>query len=452
MNPKAANIAIELVLIGMCALSWEVQALPNATETPTLIPAPTDTRTPTTTPTPTLTITPNPNPQIYRVAWDATGTADGSTWETAFRTITDAMEVATGGDSVWVQAGTYIETVTMTEGVGLYGGFAGNEMIENWQIRDSRKNKTVIGSNGTGKGNDTARLLGANHSLVESVEISYGKPGVSCRGITMELRNCVVRLNTVGVSCTFGGSIRIKSCLITLNFQDGIRLTFGSSLQLTNSLVVSNSMGYGLRIFDGTAKLTNCTFSGNSHYPNGLPGGPELGDTEFGGFGGTVKVEVYNSIVRYPGGGGQFYHCLVKSREGNGNFDADPGFEQEHSYRFLPNSPCIDAGTDVSVYLDYEDNPRPVDIPGVGREGPGAFDIGAYEYPLGGYPTPTITLTRTPRPTGTPTTTPTRTATETRTPRPTNTMNPKTDIDQDGRVDQMDIFIFIQNWQKGAGN
>jgi hypothetical protein len=66
-------------------------------------------------------------------------------------------------------------------------------------------------------------------------------------------------------------------------------------------------------------------------------------------------------------------------------------------FRLKPTSPAIDAGApDLAAlfnlptpFLDLDGNTRPFDVPGVGRDGSGAFDIGAHEYgsvpPGGGY-------------------------------------------------------------------
>jgi len=123
---------------------------------------------------------------------------------------------------------------------------------------------------------------------------------------------------------------------------------------------------------------------------------------------------------------------------GEGNIDADPRFrDAEHEdYRLLPDSPCIDSASADGPEGDLEGNPCPIDLPGVGRDGEGAFDMGAYEYPLGGYPSPTPTATV--RPTTTPTSQPTL-------------VNPNSDINQDGVINAEDLLILLQDWQKVTG-
>lgn len=69
------------------------------------------------------------------------------------------------------------------------------------------------------------------------------------------------------------------------------------------------------------------------------------------------------------------FNCVYREN-GSPSRPADPGDIWDidplldGNYRLLPNSPCIDAGTDMGITTDYDGNPRP--------QGAG-FDIGAFE-------------------------------------------------------------------------
>ena len=69
---------------------------------------------------------------------------------------------------------------------------------------------------------------------------------------------------------------------------------------------------------------------------------------------------------------------------GEGNIDTDPKFrdEEREDFRLLPDSPCIDSASMEGPETDLDGKARPIDVPGVGRDGEGAFDMGAYEYQL----------------------------------------------------------------------
>ena len=81
----------------------------------------------------------------YVNAASTSGSPDGLSWATAYTTIGRALQDATNGDQVWVQAGTYTENPTIPDGVALYGGFAGTET--SLSQRNSRLNTSTI--NGT---------------------------------------------------------------------------------------------------------------------------------------------------------------------------------------------------------------------------------------------------------------------------------------------------------------
>jgi len=68
-------------------------------------------------------------PAILHVAPTGSDAADGLGWDTAKATVQAALDDASArlGGEVWVAAGTYVEHVTLSAWVDLYGGFAGTE-------------------------------------------------------------------------------------------------------------------------------------------------------------------------------------------------------------------------------------------------------------------------------------------------------------------------------------
>jgi hypothetical protein len=76
----------------------------------------------------------NPGATLY-VDASAAAYGDGTSWETAFTDLQDALDAAVPGDEIWVAAGTYKPTAssdrsvsfTLKSGVKIYGGFGGWE-------------------------------------------------------------------------------------------------------------------------------------------------------------------------------------------------------------------------------------------------------------------------------------------------------------------------------------
>ncbi len=77
---------------------------------------------------------------------------DGSSWTLAKQTVQAGLSAATSGDQVWVAKGIYTENITLTVGVGLYGGFSGSEDPSTYDPadRDFETNETVIDGNQSG--------------------------------------------------------------------------------------------------------------------------------------------------------------------------------------------------------------------------------------------------------------------------------------------------------------
>ncbi|MCX6346295.1 MAG: right-handed parallel beta-helix repeat-containing protein, partial [Armatimonadetes bacterium] len=75
---------------------------------------------------------------IYVDASNGDDENDGQSWETAVATVTQALTMSPF--EIWVAQGTYQERITLTDGVALYGGFAGDETSRaqrNWAIHET---------------------------------------------------------------------------------------------------------------------------------------------------------------------------------------------------------------------------------------------------------------------------------------------------------------------------
>jgi predicted outer membrane repeat protein len=100
---------------------------------------------------------------------------DGRDWCHAYPDLHDALAAARAGDSIWVAAGTYVPGTTPEDsffppaGVGLYGGFAGNET--SLAQRDWTANPTILSGDLNGDDAGDANRDDNSHTIVEYLDV-----------------------------------------------------------------------------------------------------------------------------------------------------------------------------------------------------------------------------------------------------------------------------------------
>jgi|GEM_PF-3834503 len=209
---------------------------------------------------------------------------DGKSWATALKTITAALQTAQPCDQVWVAAGTYMENITMENGVSLYGGFIGNETLlsqRNWlknvtTINGGRNGSVVtayqVGSTSTLDGFTITNGYGINGGF-----FGYGVGGgISCKSSSPIISNNIITTNSchsgdygAGIGCLYASPI-ISANTITNNTSDndggGIYLD-SSAPMITNNIISNNtssSGGGGIFVNSSTPILTRNTIKNNT--------------------------------------------------------------------------------------------------------------------------------------------------------------------------------------------
>lgn len=360
------------------------------------------------------------NPVLY-VAWDATGTGDGSSWANAYTNLNEAIANSGNGlsqKSIWVKSGTYYpdriyrnslptpgnreNTFRLPNTSKIYGGFAGTE---------SQLSQRNIGQNPTLLSGDigTIGLLSDN---VYHVIVSEGQ-GSRLDGFIIEggnanggndlsngagyfeiaqvpdpsnvIANCVFRNNS---ATDKGGAI--------------FGSVFGSSgagaLNVDHCVFYNNTANRGAVVYIAKGmmpvyyklNLYNVTAVNNSSLATGA--GAIEGDGGTGGTGNfTARIKIYNSLLvantpqnyndmNNPGNI-QLFHTYV-SDSVNGVFKnvnniagADGKImTNDDGLQLNPNSTAINYGDDSLLY-----NNNQKDITGQSRILQGTCDAGAYE-------------------------------------------------------------------------
>lgn len=257
-------------------------------------------------------------PAVLYVRSDAAFGGDGIGWGSAFNDLNDAMCAAAGSggaaQEVWVKAGTYrpdfgtgdrSATFHLADGVGVYGGFAGNETLRSQ--RDTAAHVTVlsgdIGTNGdagdnayhvvTSRGNDATAVLdgvtitGGNANGADPDDRGAGL--YVANGGAPTLVNCTITGNVTpgmgaGVYASSGSTPHLDGCVISSNTASGatwpqggggLYNDAGATSVVTGTTFAQNSavLGGGMaNFFNAAPTLTDCVFQANTG-PSGSSGG-----------------------------------------------------------------------------------------------------------------------------------------------------------------------------------
>jgi hypothetical protein len=285
----------------------------------------------------------NPQQVRYHVKPTGSDSNNGTSWGTAFQTVQKAIEMAGNGDEIWVAAGTYKPTKDKsgnaspsdprdktfyidTDGVWLYGGFAGTETALNQRVAgnetilsgdigiagDSTDNcYTVMYLDGSGPSSFSPNLVGISpNTRISGFTIMEGNadggrfPDSETRGgglfldaeygiCSPTLSNCIFKDNYAsgfgGAMCVLGyvGTCRseILDCIFQHNkvgFNSGAVHFFAgftnaiNDIRLINCLFIDNQAGesggavtvaldnsMSQVIQKSEVQLINCTLSRN---------------------------------------------------------------------------------------------------------------------------------------------------------------------------------------------
>lgn len=337
------------------------------------------------------------------------GSGNGSSWLNASGDIAAMISASTTGDEVWIKKGTYTPAVTlsMKNGVAIYGGFAGTETL--LSERNFATNPTII----SGQGN---KLVFSNSGLdatavLDGCTISNGYGGSATEGGGMynstsqvTIRNCVFANN----KASYGGGMMnsnsnptISNCVFagnqSLTNSGGAMYNYNSSPNISNSVFTGNSSGaHGGAMMNTSSysprpaspTITNCVFTGNTAADNGGAmynysySYPTITNSII--YSNTARLTA--NIFNYGGATPIItYSDIQGGYAGTGNLDTDPLFVNattpagsdgmwmtaDDGFALIPcASPVINMGTTPTPNL-------PTDILGNARVE--AYDMGAYE-------------------------------------------------------------------------
>jgi len=290
---------------------------------------------------------------IYVDINNNSGIEDG-TAEYPYNTIQEAIDAASGNDSVEVLPGTYVENIDFLDRTVLVKSIAGPYV-------------TVImpynAYNPTVKFHNNAN----NMATLEGFTIRDGQKAISCQGASPTLKNNIIKQN------------------ITLGFAGAGIYCYESSPLIINNLIVENTAANGAGIYcnESSPQIINCTIANNiagaqSGYGGGIycewQSNPNITNTIIWG----------NTAGHEPQIGAEFqsnpvvsYSDVQNGSTTNNNINANPLLTS--NYKLGNFSPCIDRANDSEApALDLENHARHDDVNVTNYQG-SIVDIGALE-------------------------------------------------------------------------
>jgi PKD repeat protein len=290
--------------------------------------------------------------QRFVIANNPSAASPFTTWATAAANIQDAVDAASAGDFILVAGGSY-----STGGRAVFGAMTNRIVVD--------KPVTV---RGYGAAVQDICIVGS--PAPGAVRCAYLDNGAVITGVT--LTNGATRDSGDAYQEMSGGAVwsaslgtLVSNCILAGNMAAyGGGAAFSNTL--INCLLTGNSSVYGGGAFG--ARLDNCTVAGNSA---SITGG--------GVAGGTLRSSIACGNFA-PSGSNYFssdlaYCCGFPLPAGVGNFALDPRWTNAAAgdFRLLADSPCINAGTNLYGWLDFDLNYN-------WRVMGSAVDVGACEF------------------------------------------------------------------------
>ena len=278
--------------------------------------------------------------RILRVSPSGDG-FDGTTWERAYNSLSNALIAAASGDDLWVSGAVYPESIDLKSGVDLFGGFSGSEEENEFDLRDWKANETIIDS--TGLNDSVIKGVSVEFVTIDGLVLTGGRAtyggGAHFVDSEIHVQHCRIERNvTVSPGDNGGGGVYAKSSKLYLEFVE-IAYNTGRS-------------GGGVNQEGGELEFFKCLIGLN---------GSQVGEIDQGGVvqtlvGGGLRTVGEDAVVTFRetevsgnvsgGGGGGLY--LLNGDEVNiskcsiiGN--SASGAEGGGVYSFIPSTRIVDS-------------------------------------------------------------------------------------------------------------
>jgi hypothetical protein len=196
-----------------------------------------------------LLLTSSASAAVIYVDIDATGSANGSSWQNAYTDLQTALDAANGSDDIRVAQGTYHpndadpnqDQFDLVHNVDVCGGYAGYGEADPNQ-RDWVNNVTILKAARPGVTNPIVVDANEVTATISGFTITDGWTGVNVRNdSSLTIVHCVITDNGGGIHCRDNSSINVAHCRISESYYDGINANFTvSSMTVRNCEIRDN--------------------------------------------------------------------------------------------------------------------------------------------------------------------------------------------------------------------
>ncbi|MHC4791263.1 MAG: right-handed parallel beta-helix repeat-containing protein [Planctomycetota bacterium] len=281
-----------------------------------------------------------------------------------------------------------LDGLTITNGRAKYGGG-----IRFYESSPTISNCIISGNIGGGGGCGSSYGGGIycaprssptiNNCTIANNAAGFGG-GIACFESNPMITNCIIKENSLhgwgwgaGMYNDYESNPTlnpmITNCIIKENslhgwgWGAGMYNDYESNPTFTNCIFTGNSANYGgggmSNHWDSNPIVTNCTFTGNS--ANGewaLGGGIYCWNSSPTITNCILWGDMPEEIEVYRGSPVVTYSDVQGGWPGEGNINTKPSFAFPHDYHLMPDSACIDAGTNSPINglpeNDIDGNPR----------------------------------------------------------------------------------------------
>jgi hypothetical protein len=244
---------------------------------------------------------------------------DGRSWSKAKKTIGAAMTAANVGEQVWVTNATFQESVTLKEGVDLYGGFAGTEIsilqksssgkttLLGGRIVQSNNFSTPVNVDGFTISTVSTNIVFNGGIVLNNFVINNCNATISIMNCTMsnstitnnsnaiKLSNCTIENSTISNNANYAISL-VSTTISNSILSNNVYISSGENSEL-NTCIISNNSSYGL--FFTTGNLINCKIQNNKGFGILLAGEGNLVGCLITGNGALSRSQNGNGFYAY---------------------------------------------------------------------------------------------------------------------------------------------------------